>query len=764
MGYDAEKIELKDIEILSEFYKEFDYANVTYLSDLINDDFETISNKLKLGFVKAYKLKELINKLKLNYCITDDKITESIKDNENNDKMMFNYISIIKLNLSTRSFKYLLQHNIFFISKLSTIDKNFRNEKGIGQGTYCEISKIIKDFNDGKLNYLIDIFKESEPFLKKTNMNIEELNLSANTMEKLKKNHINSVDYIINLTYDDFYNTGLLGKKSANEVIEVLKTLKENILFNDPDNLIEVIKSYKDWVYNFVYNNKTLNKFDLSGLNFDLKIKLNINDNTTFLELYNEIANDFNRYTIDELISIIRFLKCNTPNELIYKLDLNITDEELNIIIKRSNGVTLEEIATSLNLTRERIRQKESKIKEKIQNVTKKLNLNNYMLNDVYDEETVTPVCTYSFKKYFPILDYLIDVKKINVDNRTYFIDNDYLQRCNDKLNELIEQIKIRGFIFENEIDLSIIDSRIFKALLNEMKIQFNENTYYMSSKNYDKIVAYIKRFGLIDLSEENLDNIKNELKFYLDYDEFDKHNIVAGLGRRNVVSMGDSRYSLSDNLPDIDELLIEEIIKTINEEKLISCNDLVSKYKDRLYPSINPSILYSKLKEMFNDDYNFGGVNLSISVKGITTSKASLIYDYLINSEEPVKIVELMNTFKVDKVALSVVKSQNKDIFNIDNVNYWLFSKMSNLDILVENVNEYIQHKQSFFINDMYRYFKDKFSELLLSNKISTNERFINVVRNKCSEQLNDFEYDRFKKYYYKKNKTVEKGFDFEF
>ena len=122
------------------------------------------------------------------------------------------------------------------------------------------------------------------------------------------------------------------------------------------------------------------------------------------------------------------------------------------------------------------------------------------------------------------------------------------------------------------------------------------------------------------------------------------------------------------------------------------------------------------------------------------------------------------MNKFNIDRTSLYVIKQQNKDIFNIDDVNLWLFSKMQNLDSITEYMKNYINGKQSFFVNDMYRYMKDKYNDILLEDKINTAERFSAILKLRCNENLKDFEYDRFKKRYFRKNVNKESGFDFEF
>lgn len=762
MDYDVENLKLKDVDILSEFYKDFDKANIIYLSEIIYDDFSTILNKFKLSFSKTYKLNDKLQKIKKEisaHIINNSKISD-----KNGEVYLFDYIPIIKLNLSNRSFHFLMENNVRFVSQLIELTPDFSNKKGIGSLSYNEIEKTINAINIGEFNNIFNEFKNNKPYLKKTNSTINKLNLSQKTLEELKNKGFDNIDDIINFSFDDFYNYRLLSKKCSLEIVSNLSKFKENLIYNDEDNLIDFISEYKEIVDKFVYKNKDINAFDLDAINFDLRLKLNLNVNNTFLQLYNFIIKNISIFTVNELKSIYKFFKDNIPNNNIINLYLNITDEQLDVVKKRSEGFTLELIGSEYNLTRERIRQIETKTVEKIKSISKELNLEKYMVDDIYDELSITPIINDSYKKYFPILNYLIDIEKIIVDDKIYFAQINYIQKCNEILNNLVNQIEKIGFILAKDVDLSFIDKRILPYILKKFTVQYNGTSYYLQGKNSDKIIAYIKHFGLIDLSDDNLDAVQNDLKLYLDLDDFYKHNIVSMLGRYNIISIGDSKYTFSYNLPDLDENLLEDISRTIEEDNIVSCSDLILKYNNRLIPNVSSSALYFKLKGAFGDKFNYGGTNLTISVKSMSASKAAVIYDYLKNSDNPVKFVDLMNKFNIDRTSLYVIKQQNKDIFNIDDVNLWLFSKMQNLDSITEYMKNYINGKQSFFVNDMYRYMKDKYNDILLEDKINTAERFSSILKLRCNENLKDFEYDRFKKRYFRKNVNKESGFDFEF
>lgn len=426
MDYGAENLKLKNIDMLSEFYKDFDNAHIIYLSEIINDDFSTLLNKLNLNFSKTYKLKEMFNKIKEDIHTSQHDCLEKNKLDKDNFKIgdkninLLEYIPIVKLNLSNRSFHFLMANNVKFIFQLMILNENILNAKGIGLLSYNEIIETKNRINNGDFDSIISTFEEENPYLKKINCTINKLNLSQNTYNELLNKNLQNIDDIINFSYDDFYTNKLLGKKNSIEIISVLTKFKEHLLNNDEDNLINLIYGYKDIIDAYVYKDKNIDLFDLNTLDFDLRIKLNLNDNSAFSDLYNSVINNIASFSVNELKSINQFLRNNVPSDSVCNLNLNLNDEQLDIITKRAQGYTLEQIASIYNVTRERIRQKEVKILNHIQQITNDLKLDDYMLENVYDESSITPISNDRYIKYFPILDCLINVKKMIIDEKIY--------------------------------------------------------------------------------------------------------------------------------------------------------------------------------------------------------------------------------------------------------------------------------------------------------------------------------------------------------
>ena len=162
---------------------------------------------------------------------------------------------------------------------------------------------------------------------------------------------------------------------------------------------------------------------------------------------------------------------------------------------------------------------------------------------------------------------------------------------------------------------------------------------------------------------------------------------------------------------------------------------------------------------------FNFGGANLGISIKSVPASKAQVIYRVLLEANEPVKNTDLISRFNIDKTALSVIDSQNDDIFYLDDVNLWLYSKMPDLSELLAEIKKYLESKQSFYVTDLFVYLKSKYKEKLEENYLTTFERFLKVLKEKMYTDLKAFQYDRFKKYYYRiQSKPRDEGFDLDF
>ncbi|MDE6408282.1 MAG: hypothetical protein K2K50_06730, partial [Anaeroplasmataceae bacterium] len=296
-------------------------------------------------------------------------------------------------------------------------------------------------------------------------------------------------------------------------------------------------------------------------------------------------------------------------------------------------------------------------------------------------------------------------------------------------------------------------------------KINANTNCIYKSIKTADKLLSYIKRFNYIDFSDDNIENLKLSLFRFVDIVDFNKRNLISILTRQGSINIGNSKYSSGDILQKIPVNVMEEIKDYIKEHKIVSSEEICKCYKNQLPDFTTPSMVYYFMKEHYADMFNFGGNTLMISTRDTAASKAVLIFEHIKNSFEPVANVELLDKYKVNKTSLSVIVQQNSDIIYLDDVYLWLISQMKNSEIIMRKVEFYVKQHTSFFAIDLYKYILYNSRELLEQDFITTFERFLKFLKAFCKDLLLDYEYDRFKKKYSKKQVQVGSfGFESDF
>ncbi len=758
---DLDRLSLYNFTILKKWSKQFECSGLSKLSDIYNYSVIDFSKKMNLGLQDSLSLfkslQEIKNKL-VNNTIFEIYDGDLIKKNNEESKN-----DIACLNLSVRSYNALKLNCINTVNDLLKLEINdlirFRN---LGKKSIKEIISVINMLKEGsgiEIDNKVDY---------KTYLTIDNLNLSRRTYNCLMHSGLINVDDFINYTKYDFYNIENMGEKSVDEIYNILNNLKKE--YNNGTNFDykNKIVSLKKDVSDYIYHNIKLSKFNISEIDYDLLMRLGITSNNTFYELFKSIDNAINEsnlnITEDEFKALYDFIYKYLPIQEKFIGIIDITDDDKIILYDRCHGKTLEEIGKTYNVSRERIRQKESSIKKKIKCSFSSNKLERFLLNDYFYLDSKTGLPDELYALYFNILDELLDVTKIEINEQFFYVSNTLFNKSVDMVDRLKDLIDKNGFVFEYEFDYSSMDNSLFSYLLDQKNIYFNGKTFYLKRSDSHKVVDYIKRFGSIDLSSSNLGKICEELREYLDILNFDRHNIISSVTRKGVISIGESKYCLLDSIPKIDKITINKILKFIEKGRICDCSEILNEFKNELPANFTPETLYFSIKQMYPNEYNYGGTNLVISLKEMAASKASSIYNFLSQQSEPISNTIIMNYFRVDKTALSVIDSQNTDIFYIDDVNLWLYSKMPDIDYILDKMKLYICSKNSFFVTDFYKYMRKEYEDILQRNFITSLERFSRLIKSKCSDLIKNYEYDRFKKYYFKKQIISDSGFDFDF
>ncbi|MDE6414448.1 MAG: hypothetical protein K2K48_03450, partial [Anaeroplasmataceae bacterium] len=436
------------------------------------------------------------------------------------------------------------------------------------------------------------------------------------------------------------------------------------------------------------------------------------------------------------------------------------------IIERRTLGFTLEEIGKELSLTRERIRQLEAKTLKKVNSIFTKNKCKRFFLDDYYvGSKNTTSLSDRYYAIFLNVISRKMDFKVLRIDREIYYVKNKVFDENMRKFNDVSENLDKLGILFYNEFDDTIMNLEYKNYFLDYFKINANTNCIYKSIKTADKLLSYIKRFNYIDFSDDNIENLKLSLFRFVDIVDFNKRNLISILTRQGSINIGNSKYSSGDILQKIPVNVMEEIKDYIKEHKIVSSEEICKCYKNQLPDFTTPSMVYYFMKEHYADMFNFGGNTLMISTRDTAASKAVLIFEHIKNSFEPVANVELLDKYKVNKTSLSVIVQQNSDIIYLDDVYLWLISQMKNSEIIMRKVEFYVKQHTSFFAIDLYKYILYNSRELLEQDFITTFERFLKFLKAFCKDLLLDYEYDRFKKKYSKKQVQVGSfGFESDF
>lgn len=447
--------------------------------------------------------------------------------------------------LSVRGVNVLKDYNINTIEDLLVLDidtiKSFKNSGKKTLNEILNLKKLIKkeksEYRGKKdIDYLIDNGFEIENNTIKfiDNMEIEntkisDLGLGTKLCDLLIKNKFYNLSDIIKKYYD-LENIESFGKKKVQLIREtVVHYLNKNMLdLTDPK--VRIMKTESMII-------KILSDTKFDGINIDdFMIKLG---NNAFEEDVNELMKKLLSTNKIKILDGKLYFNYQSIMEYLAKLD-NSKNKE--IVLLRLQGLTLEQVGEKYNVTRERIRQIESKYlkKHKIKGenklvfaedryeyLFKKYYFSKREFDEIFGEEEIVGNyleivykrgdIEYSEAMYDDLVDvnYRKMVEKHAYKNH-YTIDGEYVPKTfvallkyyvkkyainpirTDKLEELVKE-----FVYKIDSAIDVPTGRAFEGYFTRMDVisSFNKEVRY-----YD-----YSRFDYKDLLEElNIDSYMN--------------------------------------------------------------------------------------------------------------------------------------------------------------------------------------------------------------------------------------------------------------
>ena len=645
------------------------------------------------------------------------------------------------------------------INLISEIEKNINNIN-TDEAAIERVYKIFKLENisvNENNNFALD--NENTIYYQSENDELAMIGLSVRSYNALKKSGYKSISELINLEYEDLEKIQGLGKKSIDEIInkvlEIKKTLSKE---NEPQNLNEKISKMRVSIDEFKFKNILISEFP--SLKF-----ISPDSNYTFYEYFRKLESGLKEENIDyeELNKQLTQINYVLEHQN-YNLYLEIEPKKMAILKDRIKGRTLESIANDYGVTRERIRQIATKVKNKIKCYANQNRVNELFIGNIHIKEKNTSLLDdESYNNYFELIDLITENNRVDYDGKTVFVSNELIDKIANIEKTVSDEIENNGLILKDDIDFMDIDEKLVSHFLKAEGISESKGCYHKGNSIYDKLMAFIEKYKVLNLSKEEIDHTTELLDNLFGLRNLDKRNIEAALCRKGAVSLGDGQLTIMKWIPDIEPIVFSKIKSKIYFEKIICANSLFEIFKMKLSPEFTPNALYFKLKKECSEEFNFGGTNLMISVSGVEPSIAANVKKYVSEAEMPTANINIFKEFKIDNIALNIIINQDDTLFYIDNIYIWTLDNMK-IDEILSDCFLYIQNKKSFYLMDLYKKIIQLHLDEMVKNFITTFERFNSLINKKFKDELKKFEFDKGKKYYFKKEEEKLFGFDVDF
>lgn len=481
-----------------------------------------------------------------------------------------------------------------------------------------------------------------------------------NLPENKQKNIIISLSLIESLERE---NVSPINKEECTSFILFINKLKDYLNINIKKNNIETdfaqsvlynIVCEFDNYYNFLSNN--IPKINDTYSNMILNDIFKLNDVDTDILFKNQII------TLDDLMNcslyfILLIFSLQIPNlfnnikewtksteDIINKVFIKIDSKALDILIKRNEYTSnkklpLEEIGIEYGLTKERIRQIESKSLQKITENASKIK---HVLKAIFYNEANNQ-CKYVtksqiFQKYDSdiankiLLLYEYGNLSIIYNSKYNIIYDSAIDTIEEMVNNIIEEIGVVADYYEtkdaNEFLQSIFENH-YKKIDDYLYIK---NGFRTRDLYLDIVDEYFPNGYKVGEDEDynKLVEIAKD-KYKIDEKIPSKHSIEAMVGRSDFIQIDRGTYLPEKYCIELPKQLVDKILNYISENNLV---------------------YYRSIYEKFSRELSELGIDNHYYLKGCIDKKLSddmvSKKDYIVNGNQDISPVdELVNLMK---------------------------------------------------------------------------------------------------------------------
>ncbi|NLK94208.1 MAG: hypothetical protein GX275_03300 [Clostridiales bacterium] len=462
-------------------------------------------------------------------------------------------------------------------------------------------------------------------------LSIKDLNLSVRSRNALRNAGFNYISELLELTYIEFNAIRNLGKKSREEILRLIKeciyiTYKvkdksKNSVINLEKYLEWIIDDFRDGKINFNLTNfraniipnlkRVANEDCLEGN--DVKNFLTedyiyvIYENKFFISLFrSEIIRNINNIggqsTIKDIVNffpnhikktnyVLNLVNDMIKENIIEKFEGkysayypplaeiidNIADKRDKLIIEnRLLGKTLEEVGNMLNISRERVRQKEVKIMRKIPRVKEDRFQNVF---ESYDWST--EVFLHAFEVNIEVYNYLnYKYKKGTVELNKVLEDNTIPVKVRQRVESLIyKNYLLIGNVRIKKEKQHILDYVLQSFCKDDISVKDLRDIYVMFLEDFNLDIEefnFPDRYFESTLARSNkvLWKFKKRLR-YFDFTEFDSQKIISSLCLENYKNVEISALKIFNDYNEVmkewgikDEYELHNLMKKVIGDK----------------------------------------------------------------------------------------------------------------------------------------------------------------------------------------------------
>lgn len=530
-------------------------------------------------------------------------------------------------NLSVRAKNTLMRNKLYTVGAVLNFirDNDLRSLKNMGQKTYEEIMTLIQAFD-------LQTSASSEP---NSIASLFEDNIYHLFVEFCERNCLSNLSDLENFNFELLLNEPGFGTGELEAIKEkYYSLLQDNCLSQD----CEELSNNLDVAFPTITIDPSNVDLDIPYLRF---AGISAKNNAKFFENGFSKIGDLSKISLGKLVQMFGQVKGIETFEKIKVFEqplLTIATDRLNrrkdsrefaIYVDRANKKTLQEIANNYNITRERVRQIETKFFREFSPLFGSLveqymirnNLSYITTQDVlefFDDNTFDTVIMYTLKEsssleYLPFADMFIKKQSESQDTvaklrkiTTDFIGKEGINffECLPKIEEML-----------NDSDLGFLSADTFLNYLIESGAHFYGDFVFLKKQPYVKLCLILisKHFkeGITLYSDEDINLLRN--LFHAEYGAYDlpeQNRAISARLSDCLITCDRGKAKLIENI-NYDPAVIEDIKKYIDTSSLntLYFSEIFNEFEGVLaFTSdiTNYHGLHGLLAYLYRDEYEF--------------------------------------------------------------------------------------------------------------------------------------------------------------